>query len=102
MDRGSGFYVPIGTEPFGGVQNIGNPDGGGADDFAGHSRTLLVRYNNSATGPWIHFFAAQLLAGINALIRVARNAFGTSNRSGGRHNLCPIRSVWTTGTARAI
>ena len=34
MDRGSGFYVPIGAEPFGGVQNIGNTDGGGTDDFA--------------------------------------------------------------------
>ena len=102
MDRGSGFYVPIGTKPFGGIQNIGNTDGGGADDFAGRGRSLLVSYYNSAIEPWIHFFTAQLLAGINALIRVARNAFGTSNRSGGRRNFCPIRSVWTTGTARAI
>ena len=102
MDRGSGFYVPIGAEPLGGVQNIRNSDGGGAYDFAGHGRTLLVRYNNSATGPWIHFLATQLLVGINTLIRVARNAFGTSNRSGGRRNFCPVRSVWATGTARAI
>ena len=102
MDRGSGFYVLIGAEPFGGVQNIGNTDGGGADDFAGHGRTLLVRNHNRATGHWIHFLAAQLLAGINAVIRVARNAFGTSNRSGGRRNFCPIRSVWAIGTARAV
>ena len=54
------------SEPIGGVQNIGNTDGGGTDDFARHGRTLLVRYNNRATGPWIHFLAAQLLVGINA------------------------------------
>ena len=102
MDRGSGIYVSIGAEPSGSVQNIGNIDGGGADDFARHRRTLPVRYNNSATRPWIHFLATQLLVGINTVIRLARNTFGTSYRSGGRRNFRPIRSVRATGTARAI
>ena len=95
-------YVPIGAEPFGVVQNIVNTDGGGTDDFARNCGKILVRNNNRATGPWIHFLTAQLLVGINALIRVARNAFRPSHRFGGRRNFCPIRSVWATGTARAV
>jgi len=102
LDRGSGFYVPFGPEPVGGIQNLGNTDGGWINDFANNRRALLVRNNHRPIRPWFLILTSQLLVGINALIRFARNTFGASDCTSVRYHLYLIGASRPAWIARKI